>query len=342
MFKYKKTLLTSLIILLLFSIYIYLAKQGYRVKFLKKEVQILDDSYYVNSGNKPELKICLVNQWEGSSLYKHFKFIKEIFEEKGYFVRAWSNTKDCDVAIDGVFGSKLIQNEKAFKIYFTGEAEDPKLEGYDLSLGFSYLETEPNYVRFPLYYLYFGDLVSNDTNRGDCNPNKEYFACFLVSNGTGGDGALARSNMFRVLSSYKKVASGGRHLNNIGRVIPKEDTIEFLSQCKFIIAYENNSQYPGYMTEKLFQAYYAGAIPLYYSHQSVINDVNKKAFIYAADFDSEQSILEYVKLLDQDNSHYCRVWNNIIINDEARNYQSVLKKIKQNIDISWPKYLERK
>lgn len=39
------------------------------------------------------------------------------------------------------------------------------------------------------------------------------------------------------LSEYKWVASGGNHLNNIGRPVPRKHskTKEWLSQCKFVI-----------------------------------------------------------------------------------------------------------
>jgi hypothetical protein len=54
--------------------------------------------------------------------------------------------------------------------------------------------------------------------------------------------------MFHALSEYKFVASGGKGFNNLGRKIPHEETNNFLSQCKFTIAYENTKNHPGYIT----------------------------------------------------------------------------------------------
>ena len=306
-----------------------LLKLGYTVKFFKKEIKAgeIDDSYYTNHNKKPELKICTVNT-DQMHIYGELKFIKEIFEEMGYFVRSGPNSKNCDVVIDSVFGSKKIVNDQAFKIYFTGEAEDPKLEGYDLSLGFNYLPEHKNYIRLPLYYLYFTNQVSDSYERGKCNPNKQHFACFLVSNGF----PTARSEMFKKLSEYKKVASGGKHLNNIGYIVPSSSTNDFLSQCKFILAYENNTNHPGYITEKVFQAYYAGATPLYSSDPDAVKDTNKDAIIYRGDFKSDEDMINYIKEVDQDDEKYCKIWNNKIINDPKRNYQYMYDLIRKKIE----------
>ncbi|WP_330932951.1 glycosyltransferase family 10 domain-containing protein [Rickettsia canadensis] len=44
--------------------------------------------------------------------------------------------------------------------------------------------------------------------------------------------------------------------------MPKAKTREWLSKCKFIIAFENKT-YKWYVTEKPFQAYLAEAVSIY-------------------------------------------------------------------------------
>lgn len=44
--------------------------------------------------------------------------------------------------------------------------------------------------------------------------------------------------------------------------------------------------FPGYMTEKLFQGYFAGSIPLYSADPEAQKEVNRKAFMSRQDFNS--------------------------------------------------------
>ena len=277
--------------------------------------------------SKPELKVRLLNQWHGANI-NNFGVIKDILEER-YIVKE-TKDDDYDVVIDSVFGYEPINNQRAYKIFYTGERLPAKLEGYDLSLGFDYLEDKNNYVRFPLYYLYFGEMISSDYQRkGECDPNKPYFACFLVSN----SGAEDRNNMFHNLSSYKFVVSGGSYLNNIGRVISENETYQFLSQCKFVIAYENDKVYPGYITEKVFQAYFASSVPLYSSHPSGQSDINDQAIISAQKFNTEKEMISYIIEVDKDDNKYCEIWNQPIITNPEHNYEFIKNKIRVKIKL---------
>lgn len=74
--------------------------------------------------------------------------------------------------------------------------------------------------------------------------------------------------MFEALKKYKKVNSGGRYLNNIGRAVV--DKIQFESRHKFSICFENSS-YPGYTTEKIIEAFAAKTIPIYWGNPCVGN-----------------------------------------------------------------------
>ena len=111
-------------------------------------------------------------------------------------------------------------------------------------MGFDYIE-HPNYIRVPLYYMYPIYNTKNITttyDRGRCNPHKPYFACFLYTNSGAKnpqkfDGAMARNSLFEKLSHYKSVTSGGRYQNNIGYVVERDKTQEWMSQCKFVISY---------------------------------------------------------------------------------------------------------
>jgi alpha(1,3/1,4) fucosyltransferase len=298
--------------------------------------------------SKPTLTVKYINQWDGFSLEK-LETLDDLLKEK-YNIVNNQNTNEYDLVIDGVFGKEEITNNKAIKIFFTGEAIEPKLKNYDLSIGFSY-NNQPNYIRIPLNYMKKGrngkNLNSKNTRNGLCNPNKPFFACFLVSNGTTKswltgneyDGVIKRDRLFHQLSLYKKVESAGTHLNNRGKILSKKDTQKFLSKCKFIIAYENQS-FPGYITEKVFQAYDAGAIPLYYSDTDAVNDINKKSIVYSPNFTDEEDMLQYIKRIDQDNKLYCDIWNEKIITDPTRDYEAVKEELRRKLDIVLKPHLQ--
>ena len=65
---------------------------------------------------------------------------------------------------------------------------------------------------------------------------KRKFCAFVVSNSNANG---IRRDFFETLSEYKKVDSGGRYLNNVGGAV--KDKIEFCSQHKFTIAFENTN-----------------------------------------------------------------------------------------------------
>jgi hypothetical protein len=131
-------------------------------------------------------------------------------------------------------------------------------------------------------------------------------------------------------SEYKHVNSGGYYLNNEGRVIPYDETEKWLSECKFVIAYEN-SLFPNYVTEKAFNAYLAGAIPIYNAHPTYTKDINPDAVIYAGGFASEQDAVEYIKKVDQDDELYCKIWNNNILASPEQDYEKLKTKIKEKL-----------
>ena len=289
---------------------------------------------------------------------KEFGMINDILSEK-YNIEVV--TSNYDIIIDTVFGNEPLPDTKSnrhceedkvqrgnlsmmhsacdpVKIFFTGEAIKPRNpDNYDLVMGFDYID-HPNYIRLPLYYMYpiyDARNIRTDYNRGTCNPHKPYFACFLYSNSGENDpkrfdGAMARNSLFDKLSEYKKVESGGKYRNNIGHMISREDTMNWLSECKFVISYENQT-YDGYMTEKPFLSYFAGSVPLYYGDKHAMEDINGKALIFQGDFAGQDEMIEYIKKVDNDDALYCDIWNQRIITDPAQDYEAVKSKVRDKL-----------
>ena len=74
---------------------------------------------------------------------------------------------------------------------------------------------------------------------------------------------------------------------------------------KFCIAFENTEQ-PGYTTEKLVHAFAANTVPIYWGNPAVAQDFNTKAFINYFDHGSIEASIREVIRVDQDPKLYAQ------------------------------------
>ncbi len=186
---------------------------------------------------------------------------------------------------------------KCPKIFYTGENLRPNFNTCDYAISFDYPVTKKNF-RLPLYALY-GDvsLLCEAKNPEEIIKLKSKFCNFVVSNPQGAE----RNKFFKMLSKYKKVDSGGRFMNNIGRTI--SDKLAFIKGYKFTIAFENSS-YPGYTTEKIFQPMLENSLPVYWGNPLVGRDFNTKSFINIHDYPDFDTVIEQIISVDKDDSKY--------------------------------------
>ncbi len=62
------------------------------------------------------------------------------------------------------------------------------------------------------------------------------------------------------------------------------DNVQVFSRYRYALVMENSDS-PGYVSEKILHAFLAGAVPIYYGSSYVFNIFNSKAFVFF-DFDS--------------------------------------------------------
>ena len=77
------------------------------------------------------------------------------------------------------------------------------------------------------------------------------------------------------------------------------ELINAYTNYKFVLAIEN-TKFNGYITEKIINAFYSGAIPIYWGCSKISNFFNKKAFINVDDFNSFEDCVNYVINLDNE------------------------------------------
>ncbi len=99
---------------------------------------------------------------------------------------------------------------------------------------------------------------------------------------------------------YQPVDSAGSVLNNTGYRAPRGLAyLDWLAQYRFVISIEN-SEAPGYVTEKALQASLAGAIPIYQGSGHSL--FNSDAFLDATSDD----LIGQIALLDSNPEEYRR------------------------------------
>lgn len=200
--------------------------------------------------------------------------------------------------------------EKVTKIFYTGENQRPWDYRCHYAISFDHFENSRHY-RLPLYVVYnldnqFNNIPSISTHQRSVDDiaKKTGFCSFVVRNPY----CEKRNIFFKKMCEYKMVDSGGPLFNNIGYVLPHGEEcmrskLAWLPKYKFNICFENSS-YPGYATEKLYEAYIGNTIPIYWGSTTIEVDFNPKAFLNWYDYGSDEALIEAVIELDRDEDKY--------------------------------------
>ncbi len=77
-----------------------------------------------------------------------------------------------------------------------------------------------------------------------------------------------------------------------GKVERKKPILE---KYKFSICYENARDISGYITEKIFDCFFAGCVPIYWGADNITEHIPKECFIDKREFDSYEKLYKYIK-----------------------------------------------
>jgi hypothetical protein len=229
-----------------------------------------------------------------------------------------------DYLFYSVFGNNHFNYKNCVKILYTGENKRPNFDECDYSLSFDYMDDERN-LRFPLSAITLYETGNKDGFKKDIDfdkikSEKTEFCNFIFSN----PNAQLRNMLFQELSKYKRVDAGGRVLNNIGYLV--DDKLKFQSKYKFSIAFEN-SEYPGYTTEKLVHPKLVDSIPIYWGNPVVDKDWNTKSFINAYDFDNLLDLIDFIKEVDNNDDLWYKMLMEPHLNPNSK-------------DINWKSFID--
>ena len=292
-----------------------------------------------------ELIVAFSDMWPGFNYDDNF-FINMIRHEckfRNITVKGvkYTDSVKANVLLCGPFSSGW-EHIHIPKIYITAENwAVPNDDTISLYLTPSRTEDEthmrlPTWMTFIDWYSESDDVLSVNT---DNNPNllpvklamtvhpkkfsnRDEFCGFVVSNPV----CQFRNEAFFLLNSYKKVNSGGELYNNIGgRLnlkypgggcgdIPK---LKFFENHKFTLCFEN-SQAPGYITEKVLHSKMGGCVPIYWGDIDTNSDFVPNSFINVSQYNKSEDIVEIIKKLEA-NPEICeKIASTPILNEEKK------------------------
>jgi len=210
------------------------------------------------------------------------KEILNVVSDKFDFI----DSDEPDFIFFGPYGNDVPKPGPYTRIGYFCENITPDLDSCEWAFGIPSEQqiNNPKYKRIQWHNLNPDDLVKRDWDVEKILASKPGFCNFLYSHPV-----PYREEFFRQLSKYKKVDAPGKSMNNM----PSIDSIyqgdkwavkrQFLSQYKFTIAFENYV-YPGYQTEKLYDAMLCQSLPVYCGDPNIGEIFNTKSFLYADDF----------------------------------------------------------
>ena len=208
------------------------------------------------------------------------------------------------------------------------------LELFDYVYSFDY-NNYSNHYRLPLYLI---DTIERDINDYNILLRKKSkdqlysefktrkFSTFIQGNGN----CKFRNDYFNLLNTISKVDSFGSLFNNTGQILNREQKIEKTKEYKFSLAFEN-SEYDGYVSEKIIDAFKSDIIPIYWGGSKIANEFNDKSFIDVNQLGIEKSI----KLIKEMNSNFDLYWdyyNQPIVSEEQESIESRISGFYTNLN----------
>jgi len=137
--------------------------------------------------------------------------------------------------------------------------------------------------------------------------------------GIGWDNYTHENRYIRFLLHTTKISAlfKPNFLSYKGKVDSKQ---EILQRYKFAICYENARDIPGYITEKIFDCFFAGCIPIYWGASNVLEHIPKECFIDKRDFKTYKELYVFIKKMsDKDYLTYFEKIENFL--NSSKSYQ---------------------
>lgn len=170
---------------------------------------------------------------------------------------------------------------------------------------------------FKFYYPRLKPMVTNTLDF-----EKKKFCTFVVNNKfyrkIQNELLTSRERIISFFEKYKGIldlyGKGWKYKNFKGSIVNKIDCIK---NYKFCICIENMSM-NGYITEKIFDCFASGCIPVYLGAKNIENYIPKSCFIDFRDFANEQKLYEFMKkMTKQEYNEYINKIQEFLLSENA-------------------------
>lgn len=239
-------------------------------------------------------KICchFTDFWDGFDYKYHLGFLLSEYE-------IVLDKENPDYLFYSCFGMDHLKYDNCIKIFWCGENVVPDLNLCDYSVSLSDIQCGDRTFHLYLALYLKGRSFQRTLNKDNLLNRK--FCNFIYSNNWCSD--PFREKIFRALSEYKRVDSGGSFLNNMGENV--KDKLAFQKQYKFSLAIENSSS-SGYVTEKIYDPFLAQSLPIYWGCPNISSYYHTNSIVNVMDYTSLDEVVEEIIRLDQDDDAYLK------------------------------------
>lgn len=102
-----------------------------------------------------------------------------------------------------------------------------------------------------------------------------------------------------------------------------DNKVSYLKYYKFGFAYENIKNIPGYITEKIFDCFQAGCIPVYLGASNVSSYIPKNCFVDRNDFESNEALYAFMNGMTRTKyEEYIKNIKTFLNSDQAQQFSS--------------------
>jgi hypothetical protein len=213
--------------------------------------------------------------------------------------------------------SEIRPNKNAKRnIWHTGENLRPPLHlQYDYYLSFDRDDFDGRNIYFPLWYLdinwgfnekfcpRIGTILKGKELTGlrKTPTSKSKFACAFI-----GNNHPVRLAAIKKLAEIENIDVYGKA---VGR--PVLSKFNIAKDYKYTICFENDL-YPGYVTEKLLDAYYCDSVPIYWGDLGAQDHINSGSYLNLKDFQNLDLLRQKISSIQE--SEYNQIYNQPFLN----------------------------
>jgi hypothetical protein len=260
-------------------------------------------------------KITFRNFWPGNDVTKLFIYnllestnhcernivVTSVFNSSSITKKAiyyYKNKFNLPITIDEKLASMYKIDKPVFKndtlnVWYTGEnLRPPPDDGWDLILSFETSKISPKHIHLPFWATRLGENIQEAQinqkkfmTRRHLTDERQNFACAVFNN--------PEPIRLKAIQEISKIMN----VDLYGSIFDKriQDKIKILNDYNFSICFENDL-YPGYITEKVFDAWAAGTVPIWWGVDNT-GLLNKNAIINFADEDFNSNIVKLKEIL---------------------------------------------